>query len=69
MKCYHWYDPKTKQKIHIPYCWPAVIHGENRCTCYEKKEKPVDEKAKYIRELEKRNAELNRIIKKLLKIK
>lgn len=65
MKCHYIYDKKAG-KVLIPGCFGTAIHGIWACTCRPKKEKEVDEKAVLIRELEKENARLNRIIKKLL---
>lgn len=67
MRCHYIYD-KEIGKVHIPGCWGSVIHGPDHCSCYPKKEPSEESKDReMIRELEKENARLNRIIKKLLK--
>jgi hypothetical protein len=77
MKCHYVYDEKIR-KAFIPYCWGAVIHGPRFCSCersvpmtfeqFEKKEfnKKIKELTLENRELEKENARLNRLIKKLI---
>ena len=80
MKCHYYYDPKSKKKIHIPFCWPAIMGGPKDCICrdypdtfeeFENMEynKRVSELKSEIKELEKYNAEMNRTIKNLLKRK
>lgn len=68
MRCHYIYD-KDAGKVHIPGCYGAAIFGEDHCSCYNKGKIEPSEKSndkKLIRELEKENARLNRIIKKLL---
>lgn len=72
MLCHHIYDPDTKKKVFIPYCWGGVIHGHFGCTCREvrattdynsrEKELKKDNMA-----LKKEIDRLNRTIRKLLK--
>lgn len=76
-KCHYIYDPKYG-KVLIPHCWSVVNSGDMaRCTCrsYPKTEAQFERqefneilqaKNKYIKDLEKENARLNRIIKKLI---
>lgn len=64
MKCHYIYD-KEAGKVHIPGCWSAVHHGPSRCIC--RVPKPPDPRDELIKELEKENARLNRVIKNLLK--
>lgn len=56
-------------KVYIPGCMSGVIHGEHHCICYYKTTIPQKEELKadkkLILELEKENAKLWRIIKKL----
>ena len=78
MKCHYIWDKKVG-KIHIPYCWGAVMHGPAFCTCrdnlpdtfeaFEKKlyRDKLVEMQNEIKDLEKYNAQLQRVIKKLLK--
>lgn len=40
MRCYHVWDEVRHVKVFIPYCWDAVIHGAENCTCFEEK-RPV----------------------------
>lgn len=79
MKCHFVYDKKIG-KVHIPYCWAAVIHGPKYCTCHdypetfeefenEKFNKVTAELRKKVKDLEQYNARLQRIIKKLIKNK
>lgn len=65
-RCHHIFD-KEVGRVHIPGCWGAAVHGESHCTCYNKSTEPsdTDKKNKMIRELEKENARLRRIIEKL----
>lgn len=82
LPCHYIYDEETKKKVHIPGCWASVIHGEWACSCrkgryastpegFERQE--FNEKMAAIKkennELRDENARLNRVIKKLLKIK
>lgn len=69
MRCRYVYDEGVK--VHIPGCWAAVIHGEGFCDCYAKRSDSEFEETdkQKIRALEKENARLSRIIKKLLKVK
>lgn len=68
MRCHYIYD-KEAGKVHIPGCWAAAIHGPDHCDCFLNKEPTEESKdKKLIRELEKENAKLNRIIKKLLNL-
>lgn len=67
MKCHYIYD-KEAGKVMIPGCWGTAIYGDWACTCRDNilpSENTV--KNKEIRELEKENDRLNRIIKNLLK--
>lgn len=76
-KCHYINDPKCG-KVLIPHCW-AVVHSNDisRCTCRDypktvaqferqKFNEILQAKNKEIRDLEKENASLNRIIKKLI---
>ena len=75
-KCHHIYDKKIG-KVLIPYCWPVVISNDmSNCCCrkenqtfkqFESKEfnKTLKEKLEYIQELEKENAKLLRILRKV----
>lgn len=77
-KCHYIYDQKYG-KVLIPHCWPVVHSGDmSRCTCrsypktqaqFERQEfnQILQAKDKEIRDLEKENARLNRIIKKLIR--
>ena len=75
MKCHYIYTEKG-EKVLIPYCWEVVLSGDmSRCTCRSERSFSDFEKEKYnetvrsleqeIKDLEKENAYLNRIIKKL----
>lgn len=72
MRCHYTYDKKAG-KVHIPGCWGAVIHGPGFCSCYDNSDYPdiESEKVKSLRrevkDLEKYNASLQRIIKQLIK--
>lgn len=77
MKCHYTYH--DGDKILIPYCWPVVHTNDMKnCQCrtgnktfaqFQKEDynKILQEKEKNIIDLEKENARLNRIIKKLTK--
>lgn len=76
-KCKYIYTTKG-EKVLIPECWPVVLSGDMRdCICRKDKTPAVYEKEKYneevrelrkeISDLEKENAELYRIIRKLTK--
>ncbi len=69
-KCYHIYDEVSGKKILIPHCWDAVIHGDDHCTCYLPKGEfeltETDKKNLYIKELEKENIQLRRIVNKVM---
>jgi hypothetical protein len=54
-------------KVHIPGCWGAAVNGESFCTCYFKRKDPTEKQKdkKLIKELEKENAKLWRILRKL----
>lgn len=66
MRCHFIYDEETKTKILIPHCWSS-LHQEDlsMCTCVRQSPKTANEEDSYIKTLEKENAKLNRIIKKL----
>jgi len=80
MRCHYIYDKET-WNVHIPGCWGGAIYGPTHCTCrsrppqtfneFEKQEyrENLKELSKQIRELESENSRLNRIIRKLLKIR
>jgi hypothetical protein len=81
MKCHYTYD-KEFGRVLIPGCWDVIITNDMElCTCrnefpqsfeaFERKEfrEILMKKDMEIGDLEKENAELNRIIKNLLKIK
>lgn len=61
MRCHH--ITYEGEKIFIPECWASVIHGQWACNCYHN---PIgtDPKDEYIRELERENKALYRIIRK-----
>lgn len=78
MRCY--YTTYKGRKILIPGCWGTAIYGIKHCNCRsETKSNAQFEKEKYnevVKELEKANKELRqevfrleRIIRKLTKIK
>jgi len=79
-KCHYIHDTDAGNVL-IPGCWPVVHTGRmEECTCrdyqmnfkqFEKKEYNdiLTKQNLYIKELEKENAELNRVIKKLCKNK
>lgn len=75
-KCHYIYDKKAG-KVLIPGCWP-VVHSSDMsdCTCrdfletfkqFERKEynNKLKEKSEYIKEIEKENARLIRILRKV----
>jgi hypothetical protein len=75
-KCHYIYD-KEAGKVLIPGCW-SVVHSNDMsdCTCrdfpetfkqFERQEynKKLKEKSEYIKELEKENARLIRILRKV----
>lgn len=77
MRCHYTYDKKVG-KILIPGCWGSVIYGIEQCTCrnspttykeYERDQynQKVSELRMEIKDLEKYNASLQRIIKRLIK--
>lgn len=79
MKCHYTYT-EDGMKVLIPYCWPVVLSGDMRdCICRQEQtfnqfeKKIYNEKVKAlqqeIKDLEKENADLNRIIKKITKKK
>lgn len=73
-KCHYIYTEKG-EKVLIPECWSVVISGDIRdCTCrqntfaeYEKERynEEVTKLRQEIKDLEKENAQLYRIIRKL----
>jgi hypothetical protein len=68
MKC-HYTNVEGVGRVHIPGCMGAAVHGPSRCTCRWKPDNPITtrdkERVKLIKELEKENARLERIINKL----
>lgn len=65
MRCHHVTEPDG-QRYWIPGCWGG-IYGPEGCYCYHEREKPPrDERDRTIRELEKENARLNRLLYKIL---
>lgn len=79
MKCHYVYDTKAG-KVLMPGCWAVVISGNMEdCYCrngytfqdFEKQQynDVLKKKNELIKDLERENAALNRIIKKLLKSK
>lgn len=64
-KCYHIHVDGVG-KVHIPGCGASAVYGEEHCTCYPPKE-PTESQIdkRRIRELEKENAKLWRILRKL----
>lgn len=76
MRCHYTYIPEPPHKVFIPGCWSAVVHGPDRCCCTpetfeqfekEKYNRILNQKCDLINYLQKENASLNRIIKKLIK--
>lgn len=67
MRCHYIYDEQAG-KVHIPGCMGSAVYGPRRCTCYPIKTKPeaANKKDQHIKDLEKQNAQLWRIIKKLI---
>ena len=74
-KCHYVYDKKAG-KVLIPGCWSVAISGDmERCTCrlgtsekkFETREfnRLLKEKNEYIKNLEKENARLIRILRKV----
>lgn len=65
-KCHYIYD-KEAGKVLIPGCWGSAVYGPHACNCYPVKV-PTEKQLykKYIRELEKENARLWRIIKRII---
>lgn len=77
MKCHYIYTEQG-EKILIPYCWAVIHSGDMRdCTCRSEKSFRQFEREQYnetvrelrseIRDLERENASLYRIIRKLTK--
>lgn len=75
MKCHYIYT-ENGEKVLIPYCWPVVLSGDmSQCTCRTEKTFAAFERERYnktvnalraeIKELERENACLNRMIKKI----
>lgn len=68
MKCYFFYDEKSKRKILIPYCWSVVLSNDIQdCNCSqsftqferERYNDLIKDKNKIIAEMQKEIARLN----------
>ena len=68
MKCHYIYEKLKGKvlKILIPGCWGSAVYGVHRCTCRRNRKPKESKETKLIKELEKENARLNRLLKKLL---
>ena len=64
MKCHYIYD-KQVGKILIPGCMGTAVYGVERCTCRNESHSPKNEKDVLIKELEKENARLNRVLRRV----
>lgn len=71
MRCHYIYD-KEVGKVLIPGCYQAAMGGMDHCVCYHGvttkslESERIKKLQNEIKELERENARLNRIIKKLI---